>query len=198
MAVSRHQGEELRIELCRQPDSPRGGVATAMKLLSTQRCTVRAVPTIVQQRWRWAALAGVVVCLALAAFAIAVESTAKSGVPPPISVLVAASDIRAGTTITSGMLRVTSISTKDSALLLALATPADRSTLVGHTASVSVPAGSIIPEGLASTQATGNLWVAAISAKRMPSGLTAGDHVAFLAQSSDKSGQPVDFLFMQD
>jgi hypothetical protein len=169
-----------------------------MKLLTTQRSTVRAVPTIVQQRWRWAALAGVVVFLALAAFAIAVESTAKSSAPTPISALVAASDIRAGTTITSSMLRVTSIGTQDSALLLTLATPADRSTLVGHTASVSVQAGSLVPASILSTQASGNLWVAAISVKRMPAGLTAGDHVALLAQSSDKSGQPVDFVFMQD
>jgi hypothetical protein len=169
-----------------------------MKLLSTERSSARAVPTIVQQRWRWAALAGVIVFLALAAFAIAVESTAKSSAPTPVSVLAAATDIRAGTTITGGMLRVTSISTQDSALLLTLATPADRSRLVGQTASLSIPAGSVIPAGIVSPQATGNLWVAGISVKRMPAGLTAGDHVALLAESSDKSGQPVDFVFMQD
>src|SRR5260370_36322184 len=95
MAVSWHQGEELRIALCRQPDSARGGVANAMKLLSTQRSTVRAVPTIVQQRWRWAALAGVVLFLAPCAVAISVRTPAHAGAPTPNSFLAAARGISA-------------------------------------------------------------------------------------------------------
>jgi len=169
-----------------------------MKLLSTERSIPRTVPAIIQQRWRWAVLAGLIVFLALAAFAIAVEGAARSSTLVPVSVLAAASDIRAGTTITGNMLRETSISTHDSALLLTLVTPAERSSLIGHTASLSVPAGSIIPAGIVNAQATGNLWVGAISVKRMPAGLSAGDHVAILAQSTDKSGQPLTFVFMQD
>ncbi len=170
-----------------------------MKLLSPERATQqRPIATAVQRRWRWAALGGLLIFLALAGYALAVAGNARANSPHPVSVLAAATDIRAGTTISDSMLRVTSISTQDSGLVLTLVPASNRASLVGQVAALSVPAGSLIPAGIVSPQATGSLWVAAIPVKRMPAGLASGDHVALLAETPNKVGQLVDFVFMQD
>jgi hypothetical protein len=116
----------------------------------------------------------------------------------PVSVLVAATDIRAGSTISDGMLRVTGIRSDDSSLLTTLVSANDRSSVVGQVASLTVPAGHLIPANLASPQVHAQLWLASIPVKRMPAGLGIGDHVALLAETPNKVGQPVDFVFMQD
>jgi hypothetical protein len=156
------------------------------------------VASTVQRRWRWAALAGLVVFLGLAGYALAIMGATKASNLQPVSVLVAAIDIRAGSTISDGMLRVTGIRSDDSSLLTTLVAANDRSSIVGHVASLTVPAGHLIPSNLVSPQAHGQLWLASISVKRMPAGLAIGDHVALLAETPNKVGQPVDFVFMQD
>src|ERR1700674_3462899 len=169
-----------------------------MKLLSAERTADRVIASTVQRRWRWAALAGLVVFLGLAGYALAMMGASKASNVQPVSVLVAATDIRAGTTITDGMLRVTGIRSDDSSLLTTLVSANDRSSIVGQVASLTVPAGHLIPSNLANTQVHGKLWLASIPGKRMPAGLAIGDHVALLAETPNKLGQPVDFVFMQD
>jgi hypothetical protein len=169
-----------------------------MKLLSPERTADRMVASTVQRRWRWAALAGLVIFLGLAGYALAIMGASKASNLQPVSVLVAATDIRAGSTISDGMLRVTGIRSDDSSLLTSLVSANDRSSIVGQIASLTVPAGHLIPSNLVSTQAHGQLWVASIPVKRMPAGLAIGDHIALLAETPNKLGQPVDFVFMQD
>ena len=169
-----------------------------MKLLSPERTADRVIASTVQRRWRWAALAGLVVFLGLAGYALAVMSASKANNVQPISVLVAATDIRAGTPITDGMLRITGIRADDSSLLATLVSANERSSIVGQVASLTVPAGHLIPSNLVSPQAHVQLWLASIPVKRMPTGLAIGDHVALLAETPNKLGQPVDFVFMQD
>jgi hypothetical protein len=168
-----------------------------MKLLSP-RTADRVIASTVQRRWRWAALAGLVVFLGLAGYALAMMGASKASNVQPVSVLVAATDIRAGSTISDGMLRVTGIRSDDSNLLTTLVAANDRSSIVGQVASLTVPVGHLIPSNLVSSQAHAQLWLASISVKRMPTGLAIGDHVALLAETPNKVGQPVDFVYMQD
>jgi hypothetical protein len=169
-----------------------------MKLLSPERTADRVIASTVQRRWRWAALAGLVVFLGLAGYALAVMGASKASSMQPISVLVAATDIRAGTAITEGMVRVTGIRADDSSLIATLVSANERSSIVGQVAALTVPAGHLIPSNVASSQIHGQLWLASIPVKRMPAGLATGDHVALLAETPNKLGQPVDFVFMQD
>ncbi len=129
-----------------------------MKLLSPERTADRVVASTVQRRWRWAALAGLVVFLGLAGYALAVMGASKASNVQPVSVLVAATDIRAGTAITDGMVRVTGIRADDSSLLTTLISANDRSSIVGQVAALTVPAGHLIPSNLASPQVHGQLW----------------------------------------
>ena len=169
-----------------------------MKLLSPERTADRVIASTVQRRWRWAALAGLVVFLGLAGYALAVMGASRASNVQPVSVLVAATDIRAGTTITDGMVRVTGIRADDSSLFATLVSANDRSSIVGQVAALTVPAGHLIPSNIASSQVHGQLWLASIPVKRMPAGLAIGDHVALLTETPNKLGQPVDFVFMQD
>ncbi len=115
-----------------------------------------------------------------------------------VPVLVAAQDIRAGSTITEAALRTTSIRLEDRGLLTTLVPAADRSKLVGQTAAVSVRAGHLLPAGIGSARTAAGLWVAAVPVKRMPAGLKPGDHVALLTEAPNKAGQPAAFVIMQD
>ncbi len=169
-----------------------------MKLLSSERTGERAVASTVQRRWRWAALAGLVVFLALAAYALAVAGSSNAGSARPVAVLVAAQDIRAGSTITESLVRSTAIRVEDPGLLATLVAAGDRARVIGQVASVSVPAGQLLPAGMVVSQNASKLWLAAVPIKRMPAGLAAGNHVAVLAEAPNKAGQPVNFVFMQD
>jgi len=169
-----------------------------MKLLSPERTVERTVASTVQRRWRWAALAGLIVFLALAAYALAVIGASNASNVRPVSVLVAAQDIRAGSTITESMIRNSAIRAEDPGLLAGLVVANDRAKVVGQVASVSVPAGQLLPAGIAIPQNASKLWLAAVPIKRMPAGLAAGNHVAVLAEAPNKAGQPVSFVFMQD
>lgn len=169
-----------------------------MKLLSPERAVDRMVAPTVHRRWRWAALAGFVVFLGLAGYAIAATGASKASNLQPVSVLVAATDIRVGTTITDGMVRATGIRTDDPSLLTTLVTARNRSSIVGQVAVVPVAAGNLIPSDIANPQVHLQLWLASIPVKRMPTGLAAGDHVALVTEAQNKQGQPIDFVFMQD
>jgi hypothetical protein len=169
-----------------------------MKLASPERAVDRMIAPTVQRRWRWAALAGFVVFLGLAGYAIATAGASRAGNLQPVSVLVAATDIRVGTTIADGMLRVTGIRTDDASLLATLVSASNRSSIVGQVAVVPVTAGNLIPANIANPQVHGRLWLASIPVKRMPTGLAPGDHVALLTEAPNKQGQLVDFIFMQD
>jgi len=168
-----------------------------MKILRPERAIDRPVASTVQRRWRWAALAGLIVFLALAGYAVAVVGAGKASSTQPASVLVAASDIHAGDTISAGALRATRISPQDPGLLLTLVEAQDRSRLIGQVASISVPVGQLIPANIVGA-GSNTLWTADVPIKRMPAGLAAGDHVALLTEALNKAGQPLDFVFMQD
>src|ERR1700682_2537155 len=139
-----------------------------MKLLSPERTADRVIASTVQRRWRWAALAGLVVFLGLAGYALATMGASKASIVQPVSVLVAATDIRAGSTISDGMLRVTGIRSDDSSLLTTLVAANDRSSVVGQVAAITVPAGHLIPSNLARPQVHGQLWLASSSVETMP------------------------------
>ena len=169
-----------------------------MKVMSPERAVDRVIAPTVQRRWRLAALAGFVVFLGLAGYALAATGVSKASNLQPVSVLVAATDIRVGTTITDGMLRVTGMRTDDARVLSTLVAASNRSSIVGQLAVETVPAGHLIPSDIANPQVHGQLWLASVPVKRMPSGLAPGDHVALLTEAQNKLGQPVDFIFMQD
>ncbi len=169
-----------------------------MKLFSPERSVDRTVATTIQRRWRWAALAGLILFLILSGYALAVTGANNASKGRPVAVLVAATDIRAGTKITDGMVRVTAISPQDPGLLVTLVEASNRSTIIGQVASVTVPAGHLIPAEVASPQIHSQLWITAVPIKRLPSDLAAGDHVALVAEALNKAGQPVAFVFMQD
>jgi hypothetical protein len=156
------------------------------------------VATTIQRRWRWAALAGLVVFLVLSGYALAVTGANNASKGRPVPVLVAATDIRAGTKITDGMVRVTAISPQDPGLLVSLVEASNRSTIIGQVASVTIPAGHLIPAEIASPQIHSQLWITAVPIKRLPADLAGGDHVALVAEALNKAGQPVAFVFMQD
>src|SRR5712692_10621692 len=65
LAIPWHESQKLQPVLRRQPDPARGGADHAVKLLSRERSVDRTVATTIQRRWRWAALAGLVVFLVL-------------------------------------------------------------------------------------------------------------------------------------
>jgi len=136
-----------------------------MKLLSPERAIDRPVASTVQRRWRWAALAGLIVFLALAGYAVAVVGAGKASSTLPVSVLVAASDIHAGDTISAGALRATGISPQDPGLLLTLVEAQDRSRLIGHVASISVPAGQLLPANIVGAPGSNTLWTADVPIK---------------------------------
>ncbi len=169
-----------------------------MKLLSPQRTVDRPIASTVQRRWRWAVLGGLIFFLGLAGYALVLAGVGNTSSARPISVLVAAQEIRAGTAITDEMLRVTGVRAEDPSLLTTLVSAADRSKLVGQVAASSVPAGHLIPAGFVSSQNASTLWLAAVPIKRMPAGLTAGDHVALLVETPNRAGQPTAFVYMQD
>jgi hypothetical protein len=169
-----------------------------MKLLSPERSVDRTVASTIQRRWRWAALAGLIIFLVLSGYALAVNGANNASKGRPVAVLVAATDIRAGTKITDGMVRVTAISPQDPGLLVTLVEASNRSTIIGQVASVTVPAGHLIPAEIASPQIHSQLWITAVPIKRLPADLAGGDHVALVAEALNKAGQPVAFVFMQD
>ncbi len=150
-----------------------------------------------RRRWRLAVLLGLVVLLALAAFVI-VEAEQTAQANRTVAVLKAAQDIRAGTTITSTELGVAQLRVDDPAVLASLVGASDRGHLIGQVATDSVRAGSLIPAGLGAPQASATMWEVPLPVKRMPPGLKAGDHVALLVSTTAKSGEPVDFVAMQD
>lgn len=153
-------------------------------------------PTVTGRRRRTAALLAGLFFLAVAAVALILLGSVSHR-EPMSPVLRATREIKAGTVITSDELGVTYVHFQDQSLLQTVAQPGDRSQLVGQVAAVGIPAGGLLPAGLASPQATSGLWDAKLPVKLMPSGLQPGDHVAVVVEAT-RSGQPVDIVVMQD
>jgi hypothetical protein len=150
-----------------------------------------------RRRWRLAVLFGLVVLLTLAAFAIVqVEQNAQAN--RMVAVLKAEREILAGTTITVGELGVSQLRTDDAAVLDHLVDARDRERLVGQVATQTVPAYGLIPAGLGVPQASARRWEVPLPVKRMPADLRPGDHVALVVNGTARSGQPVDFVAIQD
>ncbi len=156
-----------------------------------------AAADVVQRRWRSAVLLTLIALLALAGFAIVLTKQSAEA-SRMVAVLKATRDIQAGSTITSDELAVTYIRVQDQTVLASLAGEADRSQLVGQTAAQTVRAGSLIPAGLGSPQATSQMWDVGLPIKRMPSDLKPGDHVGLVVTGTAKTGEPVEFVAIQD
>jgi hypothetical protein len=150
-----------------------------------------------RRRWRLAALLGLVVLLGLAAFTI-VQTQLAAQAARTTAVLEATADIRAGTTITNGVLGVTYLRVEDPAVVANLVDARDRARLVGEVATDNVRAGSLISIGLGTPSDTVTMWEVPLPVKRMPADLRAGDHVALLVDTTAKSGAPIEFAAMQD
>jgi len=157
----------------------------------------RPVTETARRRWRMAALVGLVALLALVAFAVIVSEQNAQG-SRMIPVLKATRDIQAGTTITADELGVAYVRVDDDAVLASLASVNDRTHLVGQVAVDGVRAGSLVPAGLGSPEATANMWDLPLPVKQRPPDLKAGDHVALLVSGTGRSGQPVELVAAQD
>lgn len=153
--------------------------------------------TVAERRRRTAALLGLVLFLALAALVIVLVGPA-SQTQGLVGVLEATKQINAGTTITADELAVTYLHAQDPSVLTTLVLASDRSKIVGQTAVVGVPVGSLIPAGITSVQTVSDLWVTDVPVRRMPADLKPGDHVALLVIGTTTTGQSVEFVMMQD
>jgi hypothetical protein len=136
-----------------------------------------------------------------AAVLIAVFATAPSWFPQrsssTVRVLVAAKDIKAGTTITADSVTTSAVSMSPS-LLLTFLQDSDRSRVIGQTAAVGVPAGHALPDYVVSPETTAGLWAVNVPIRRMPADVTDGSHVALLVTDVTKTGDQVEHVFVQD
>lgn len=151
----------------------------------------------VERRWRLAALVGAGIALLLAVYAIFVLGPGADA-NQMVSVLRASKAIKAGTTITSDELSVTTVRTGDPAVLATLMRSSDENQLVGQVASMDVPAGDLVPAAVLAPQSTAGYWDMHVPVRSQPGDLTAGDHVAIVVNGNSSSGQPVEFVFVQD
>ena len=150
-----------------------------------------------RRRWRLAALLGLAALLTLVAIVVVLAEQSEQA-SRSVAVLKATRDIQVGTTIAADDLGVAYIRVDDDAILANLAGAGDRSRLVGRLAANGVRAGSLIPAGLGSPQATASMWDLPLPVKRRPPDLRAGDHVALLVSGTGRSGQPVELVAAQD
>ncbi len=153
--------------------------------------------TIAERRRRTAALLGLILFLALATLVFVLVGPASQS-QGMVGVLLAMRQINAGTTITSDELGVTYLHAQDPSLLTTLIVASDRAKIIGQTAVVGVPAGSLIPADITATQSVGDLWVTNVPVRRMPADLKPGDRVALVVTGSTTTGQSVEFVMMQD
>jgi hypothetical protein len=168
-----------------------------MSVAIEPRSESRSATETARRRWRMAALVGLVALLALVAFAVIVSEQNAQGTRM-VPVLKATQDIQAGTTITADELGVAYIRVNDDAVLANLTSANDRAHLVGQVAVDGVRAGSLVPAGLGTPEATANMWDLPLPVKQRPPDLKAGDHVALLVSGTGKSGQPVELVAAQD
>jgi hypothetical protein len=164
--------------------------------------TVVSIPkgrpaTTTERRWRTGALLGLLIFLALTAYA-AVGIGGQVGPVGLVDVVKATRDILPGTTITADELGTAQIRVDDSSLLATLVRVNDRDRLVGQIAAIGVSSGHLVPDNVVAPRVTANLWEANLPVKRMPGDLRAGDHVALLVTGTSKAGEPLEFVVMQD
>ena len=158
---------------------------------------LRLVAGTVQRRWRLGALMGLIVGLALAAYALVVLGPGAD-VNQMVSVLRANRAIQAGDVISADDLTTSLIRTQDPAVLATLIRDTDRSRIIGQTAALDVPAGDLIPAGVVSQQSTGGMVRAQLPIRIMPADLKPGDHVLLLVSATAQNGALVDIVYMQD
>jgi hypothetical protein len=115
-----------------------------------------------------------------------------------VTVLRAATSIRAGTTITSDELTTARLRTQDPAVLATLLRDSDRGRVIGQTAATDVRAGDLIPADVVGTQFTAGLWDVNVPIRRMPGDLAPGDHVALVVVATLANGSQIDIVYMQD
>jgi hypothetical protein len=152
--------------------------------------------TTTERRWRTAALLGLLIFLALTAYAaIGIGGQASASM---VDVVKATRNILPGTTITADEVGNARIRVDDPSLLATLVRTNDRDRLVGQIAAVGVSSGHLVPDNVVATQVSANLWEANLPVKRMPGDLRSGDHVALLVSNSSQSGSPLEFVVMQD
>jgi hypothetical protein len=158
---------------------------------------LRQPVSVGERRWRMAALIGVLVFLVLVIYAAVGmgQSSAQGGF---VTVLVATSEIRPGTTISAGELGVTRIHAADDALVSTLVRDTDKSRLLGQTAVVGVASGHLVPDNVVAPQVSAALWETNLPIRRMPADLRGGDHVAMVVNGTSKAGQQIEFVIMQD
>ena len=158
---------------------------------------LRLVAGTVQRRWRLGALLGLIVGLALAAYALVVLGPGAD-VNQMVSVLRANRAIQAGDVISTDDLTTSLIRTQDPGVLATLIRDNDRSRIIGQTDALDVPAGDLIPAGVVSQQSTGGMVRAQLPIRIMPADLKPGDHVLLLVSATAQNGAPVDIVYMQD
>jgi hypothetical protein len=157
----------------------------------------RIVTETAQRRWRLAALLGLVVLLAMAGYVI-VTLAQNAQANRTVAVLKATQDIRAGTTISANELGVSYLRVDDASVLASLVSAGDRDQLVGQVATDDVRAGALLPAGLATPEAGAGMWEVPLPVRRKPPGLKPGDRVALVVSATAKTGEPVEFVAMQD
>ena len=156
-----------------------------------------AVAETVRRRWRLTVLMGLMALVGMAGYALVVTILgAENG--RAVSVLKAARDIQAGSTIASDDLATTPVRIDDPTAMSSLVAASERNRLVGQVATASVPAGHLVPASLTVSQSASELWGVPLPVKRMPPDLKPGDHVAVMVMGTTKTGDAVDFVVMQD
>ncbi|MDQ6691972.1 MAG: SAF domain-containing protein [Candidatus Dormibacteraeota bacterium] len=157
----------------------------------------KMVASTVERRWRIAILLGLILTLGLATYALLFAGPAAQS-NGMVGVLKATKDIRAGTQITADAVGVAQIRAADPALLQTLVLSSDRARVIGQTSAVDVPAGHLVPTGVAAAQATAQMWIANVPVRRASANLKPGDHVALLVNGTAANGVPIEFVYLQD
>ena len=158
---------------------------------------LRVVAGTVERRWRIAALIGFALMVLLGTYAVLAFGPGADA-NQMATVTRAAKPIHAGTVITADELTTARLRTEDASVLSSLLLYSKRDQVIGQVADQDVAVGDLVPAGIVSSQSTASLWRLHIPVRAMPSGLTAGDHVALLVNETATNGQQVEVVFMQD
>ncbi len=167
-----------------------------MTIAAEPRGPVRGAETV-RRRWRLGVLLGLVAMLAMAGFAV-VLTLQNVQANHVTAVLKVVRDIQAGTVISDDEIGVSYVRIDDPAVLGSMVDASQRSHVVGQVATLSIRAGSLVPAELGTSQTSAGLWDVPLTVKRMPPDLKPGDHVALVVSTTARTGEPIEFVAVQD